>query len=100
MICCSSGRGTAASWNVRDTREKYNEWEAQLSKQVKLVSEYVKSEDMCAAEACGAKWRHTCAHKLHDISDRDDGAANSISPVSECFLRAHNAGSGERIERL
>ena len=25
MICCSSGRETTASWNIRDTREKYNE---------------------------------------------------------------------------
>ena len=53
--------------------------------QVKLAREHVKNENMCAVEACGATWRHTCAHKLHEISDRDDGAATSISRLPGVF---------------
>ena len=98
-IRCSSGREAAASLNICNTHEKYNEWEAQLSMQVKLAPEHVKSVNRCAVEVCGAKWRHTCAQKLHETSDQDDGAAISVS-VSRCFLCAHNAGTGERIERL
>ena len=56
-----------------------------MSMQVKLVPERLKSENMCVAEACGAKWRHTCAHKLHEISDQDDGAATSISRLPGVF---------------
>ena len=31
VICCSSSREIAASWNIRNAREKYNEWRPRLS---------------------------------------------------------------------
>ena len=66
--------------------------------QVKLAREHVESKNICAVEACGAKSRHTCARKLHEISDWDDVGASSMF-VSVCFLCAFNAASCERIER-
>ena len=39
---------------IRHSR-KVQRMKARLSMQVKLAREYVKSEDMCAVESCGAK---------------------------------------------
>ena len=64
----------------------------------KIVRERVESENICPIEGCGAKLRHTCARKLHEISDWEDGGASSIS-ISMCFLRACNVTLRERIER-
>lgn len=97
MIRCSSGRETSRVLpGIYATLTKSTTNEAWLSMQVKLAREHVKSENS-AVEACGAKWRHICAPKLPQISDRDDGVATSVS-VSGYFLRANKAESGERIE--
>lgn len=83
--------------NMRHAR-KVQRMKLQLSMQVKLPQKHVESEYICAVEMCGAKSQHTYARKIHEISDRDDGGASSIS-VSVCFLCARNATSRERIER-
>ena len=40
---------------IRHSR-KVQPMKARLSMQVKLAREYVKSKNLCAVEACGAKW--------------------------------------------
>ena len=40
---------------IRQSR-KVQPMKARLSTQIKLAREYVKSKNLCAVEACGAKW--------------------------------------------
>ena len=71
MIRCSSGHETATYWNIRDTR----------------------------ANNKGGAVEHAGKNGgIHVISDWDDGATTSTSQAPG-VLRAHNARSGERIER-
>ena len=82
-------RRSAAARIVRQPRpghtrhsRKVQRMEAPVEHACKLVQEHFKSENMCAVEACGAKWRHICVHELHEISDRD---AASTSPSLGVF---------------
>jgi hypothetical protein len=69
-----SRRETTASWNIREMRES----EAQLSMQEKISRGAVKSEYMCAVEACRAKeWHtHTCTR---DFGPRRRRPSSSMS---------------------
>ena len=92
--------GSRNSCVLKYTRHsrKSRRTKALLRMQVNLVQEHVESKNVYTVEACGAKSRHTCARKSHEISDRNDGGASSIS-ISVCFLWACNVTSHERIER-